>query len=135
VLVGVFCLALLYLLSQTVLRTSIEASEQHAYRRVGRGLRNPRRLRDAPLRISFLTLSMFVGYPLYWLYSTFAVQLALLTYCLLVLTTALLYLLACDPLPPQAVGGLARVSHQAPAHTAVPESSGGRTGLRRSRAA
>ena len=100
IVVGIFCLAVLYLLSRTVFKVSIETSERNAYERISRGLRNPRRLRDAPLRISFLTVSIFLGYPLYWLYTRFAVQLALLTSVLLVLTTALLYLLACDPLPP-----------------------------------
>jgi len=115
VMVGISCLAVLYLLSQTVFKVSIETSEQNAYQRVSRGLRNPRRLRDAPLRLSFLTVSVFLGYPLYWLYSRYAVQVALLTYVLLALTTVLLYMLACDPLPPcrgrvaEWLGGTARV--------------------------
>lgn len=36
----------------------VEASEQSAYHRVSRGLRNPRRLRDALLRILLLTLTI-----------------------------------------------------------------------------
>jgi len=127
VAVGAVCLALLYFLGQTVFRTSIEASEQHAYRRVSRGLRNPRRMRDAPLRISFLTVTVFLAYPLYWLYASYGVQLALLTYFLLELTTALLYLLACDPLPPGAVRASAQVSRRVPAREALPGSSEGRT--------
>jgi hypothetical protein len=108
VLVGLFCAILLYVLSQTIFKVPIEASEHHAYRRVAKGLRNPRRVRDALLRISFLTLSLVLLYPLALLYSipsAFApvrvrLSLILLTYSLIVLTTVVLYLLACDPLPP-----------------------------------
>ena len=34
-----------------------------AYRRVAKGMRNPRRVRDAQLRISFLTLTVLLGGP------------------------------------------------------------------------
>jgi sterol desaturase/sphingolipid hydroxylase (fatty acid hydroxylase superfamily) len=109
-LVGVFCVILLYVLSQTIFKVPIEAYETNAYRRVAKGLRNPRRVRDALLRISFLTLSLVLLYPLAILYSipiaSISIQirerlpLILLTYSLIVLTTVVLYLLACDPLPP-----------------------------------
>ena len=110
VMVGLFCTVLLYVLSQTIFKVPIEASENHAYRRVAKGLRNPRRVRDAVLRISFLTLSLVLAYPLILLYTipgAFAPirirsSLILLTYSLIVLTTVVLYLLACDPLPPNA---------------------------------
>jgi hypothetical protein len=134
IVVGVVCLLLLYFLSQTVFRTSIEASEQHAFRRVAGGTRNPRRLRDAPLRLAFLTVTVFLSYPLYWLYSRYGVPLGLLTLFLLELTTALLYLLACDPLPPEAARAGARVAGVSPASRAVPESSEGQTAVRASRA-
>jgi hypothetical protein len=98
--VGLFCAGVLYVLTQTVFRVSIEASEQNAYRRVARGLRNPRRLRDAQLRISFLTLSILFSYPTLVLYRTLRLHIALLSYSLIVLTTVLLYVVACDPLPP-----------------------------------
>lgn len=109
VLVGLFCAVLLYVLSQTIFKVPIEASEQNAYRRVAKGLRNPRRVRDALLRISFLTLSLVLLYPLAFLYSVpltslnirVRLPLVLLTYSLIVLTTIVLYLLACDPLPPR----------------------------------
>jgi len=52
--VGLFCGALLYVLPQTVFKVSIEEYENNAYRRVAKGVRNPRRIRDALLRISFL---------------------------------------------------------------------------------
>src|SRR4030095_2655407 len=39
---GVFCTTLMYVLSQTVLRVPIETHETSAYRRVAKGLRNPR---------------------------------------------------------------------------------------------
>ena len=111
VFVGVFCAGLLYVLTQTVFRVPIETYENNAYQRVAKGLRNPRRLRDAPLRISFLTLSILLPYPLVLFSVNLRVNLpidefkrlypfALLTYALIVLTTVVLYLLACDPLPP-----------------------------------
>lgn len=98
--VAAFCGGLLYLLTQTVFRDPIEASEGDAYRRVAKGHRNPRRLRDAPLRISFLTLSVLMSYPVVLVYTTLRLQVALLSYSLILLTTVVLYLLACDPLPP-----------------------------------
>jgi hypothetical protein len=99
VAVVAFCGLLLYGLSQTVFKVSIEASEQEAYRRVSKGLRNPRRLRDAPLRTSFLTLSVILLYPLL-LVQALRATFTLLTYSLVPLTTLLLYVLSCDPLPP-----------------------------------
>jgi hypothetical protein len=71
-----------------------------AYQRVARGLRNPRRLRDAPLRTSFLTLCLFLAGPVLFVYVNLHIHLVLLTYVLILLTTIVLYLLACDPLPP-----------------------------------
>jgi hypothetical protein len=97
---AVFCAGVLYVLTQTIFREPVEAYEDAAYRRVSKGLRNPRRLRDAPLRISFLTLSIVLLYPSLFVYIALRQALALLTYSLIVLTTAVLYLLACDPLPP-----------------------------------
>jgi hypothetical protein len=97
---GVFCTGLLYTLTQTIFKVSIEAYENSAYHRVAKGFRNPRRIRDALLRISFLTLSIVLAYPVVFLYFNYRVTMALLTYCLIVLTTVVLYLLACDPLPP-----------------------------------
>jgi hypothetical protein len=98
--VAIFCAGLFYLLTQTIFKESIEVSETNAYRRVAKGFRNPRRVRDAVLRISFLTLSFVLSYPLYFVYVTLKMHVVLVTYCLIVLTTAVLYLLACDPLPP-----------------------------------
>jgi hypothetical protein len=97
---ALFCAALLYVLTQTVLKVPIETYEQSAYRRVAKGLRNPRRLRDAPLRIAFLTFSIAFIAPLGLAYAVLHVKAAALMYLLIVLTTAVLYLLACDPLPP-----------------------------------
>jgi hypothetical protein len=79
---------------------SIEAYEAAAYRRVAKGLRNPRWLRDAPLRTSFLTLSLLLFGPVAFVSINLRIPLILLTYSLIVLTTVVLYLLACDPLPP-----------------------------------
>jgi hypothetical protein len=98
--VGMFCTALLYLLSQTVFKTPIETYEAGAYRRVAQGMRNPRRIRDAVLRISFLTLCFMLSYPVLLAYTVLRLHIVLLTYALVVLTTIVLYLLACDPLPP-----------------------------------
>src|SRR4051794_9341284 len=64
--VSVFCGGVFFALTRTVFRTSIDVSEYEAYRRVAKGLRNPRRIRDAQLRIAFLTLSVVLSIPL-WL--------------------------------------------------------------------
>ena len=100
VLAGLFAAALLYVLTQTVFKVSIEAYEAAACRRVANGLRNPRSLRDAPLRTSFLTLSILLFAPVVFVSINLRIPLILLTYSLIVLTTVVLYLLACDPLPP-----------------------------------
>jgi hypothetical protein len=97
---GLFCSGLLYVLTQTIFKVPIEAYENSAYRRVAKGLRNPRRIRDALLRISFLTLSIVLFYPILFVYINLRLHIALLSYSLIVLTTVVLYLLACDPLPP-----------------------------------
>jgi hypothetical protein len=100
VMAALFGAALLYVLTQTVFKVSIEAYEAAAYRRVAKGLRNPRWLRDAPLRTSFLTLSLLLFGPVAFVSINLRIPLILLTYSLIVLTTVVLYLLACDPLPP-----------------------------------
>jgi hypothetical protein len=97
---GVFCAGVLYVLTQTVFKEPIETYEQSAYHRVAKGLRNPRRIRDMQLRFSFLTLSVLLLSPVVLAYAVLGSRLALLTYSLVVLTTTVLYLLACDPLPP-----------------------------------
>jgi hypothetical protein len=102
IIVTLFCGGLLYVLSQTIFKVSIEAYEKNAYLRVAKGLRNPRRVRDAPLRISFLTLSILLCYPVLFVYLSLRLQIVLLTYSLILLTTVVLYLLACDPLSPSA---------------------------------
>jgi hypothetical protein len=91
---------LLFLLTQTIFKVPIETYEAGAYRRVANGFRNPRRLRDAVLRISFLFLSLFLWYPIVFIYLHLGLPIVLLTYSLIVLTTILLYVMACDPLPP-----------------------------------
>ena len=98
--VGLFCGGVLYVLTQTVFKVPIEEYESNAFRRVAKGYRNPRRVRDALLRISFLTLSIVLGYPILAAYFALRVRIALLSYFLIVLMTLLLYLHACDPLPP-----------------------------------
>jgi hypothetical protein len=107
VFIALFCSGVWYALTQTVFKEPIEAYEQNTYMRVANGLRNPRRLRDAPLRISFLTLSLLflVVLPLLWYPPTLVYvrphrAIVLLSYSLIALTTIVLYLLACDPLPP-----------------------------------
>ena len=99
-LVALFCSGLLYVLTQTVFKVPIEVYEIDAYRRVAKGFRNPRRVRDALLRISFLTLSFVLCYPILFVYINLRLHVVLLSYSLIVLTTVVLYLLACDPLPP-----------------------------------
>jgi hypothetical protein len=107
---ALFCGALVYVLTQTIFRTPIETYELAAYQRVARGLRNPRRIRDALLRTSFLTLCLVLAYPVLFVYGNMSAlpvrlkpdtaNLVVLSYLLIVLTTLVLYLLACDPLPP-----------------------------------
>ena len=111
VALALFCGGVLSLLTQTIFKVTIETYEASAYRRVAKGLRNARRVRDAPLRIAFLTLAVLLFFPMV-LRSTQAsinrsstfhwrsTSLPFLSYSLIVLTTAVLYLLACDPLPP-----------------------------------
>ena len=119
--VAIFCAALLYVLIQTLFRESIEAYERSAYQRVANRLRNPRRERDALLRISFLTLAIFLPYPAVLVYAELDMQVLLLTYPLIVLTTAVLYLLACDPLPPSEVKVHERAGGRVPVPATVEE--------------
>ena len=100
IFIGAFCAILLYALAQTVFKVPIESLESNAYRRVAKGFRNPRRVRDAPLRISFLTLSVLLLYPIVLVYLNLHIGILILSYSLVVLTTAVLYLLACDPMAP-----------------------------------
>ena len=115
VFVSLFCGGVLLILSRTLFRESIEAKEADAYRRVQKGFVNPRRLRDAQLRISFLTLSLLLGPLMLAAWINLHQLIALLTSTLIVLTTVVLYVLACDPLPPcegkvtEWVRGLARL--------------------------
>src|SRR4051812_26292506 len=97
---ALFCGGVFFVLTRTLFEVSIDASETQAYRRVAKGLRNPRRIRDAQLRIAFLTLSVLLAWPLWFAYVALGLRFMLLTEALAVLTTAVLYLLACDPLPP-----------------------------------
>jgi len=124
-LVGLFCCGLLYVLTQTIFKVPIEAYENDAYRRVAKGFRNPRRVRDALLRISFLTLSIALCYPILFVYVNLRVHAVLLSYSLIVLTTVVLYLLACDPLPPCAGKLRAWLRGSAPSRLAASESSSG----------
>jgi hypothetical protein len=100
VFVALFCGGVFLVLTRTIFRTSIEGSETEAYRRIAKGLRNPRRTRDVQLRIAFLTLLIVLSYPLWFAYVSLHLRFALLTEALIVLTTVVLYVLACDPLPP-----------------------------------
>lgn len=116
VVVAVFCVALVYALVQTLFRESIEAHENSAFRRVADGKRNPRRVRDAVLRVSFLALTLFFGCAGVAVYATLELRILLQTLPLLILTTGVLYLLACDPLPPRAV----KVREERPGMAQVP---------------
>jgi hypothetical protein len=121
--VGLFCSGLLYVLTQTNFKVPIEAYENEAYRRVAKGFRNPRRVRDAQLRISFLTLSFVLFYPILFVYMNLRLSILLLTYSLIVLTTVVLYLLACDPLPPSAAKLKQWLRGSAPSRLSALESS------------
>ena len=98
--VALFCGGVLFVLTRTIFEVPIDLSEAAAYQRAARGLRNPRRIRDVQLRITFLTLLVVLSYPLWLAYATLHLRLALLTEALILLTTVVLYVLACDPLPP-----------------------------------
>ena len=100
IFVALFCSGVFWMLSRTIFKMSIDVAEAQAYSRVAKGLRNPRRVRDAQLRIAFLTLSIVLSYPLWLAYITLHLKFILMTEALIGLTTAVLYVLACDPLPP-----------------------------------
>jgi hypothetical protein len=100
VFLALICGGVLYVLTRTIFKAPIEASESAAYRRVAKGVRNPRRVRDAPLRIAFLTLSVLLSYPFWFAYVVLRLRFVLLAEALILLTTLVLYILACDPLPP-----------------------------------
>src|SRR3984893_16930404 len=100
IFVALVCGGVCFVLTRTVFKVSIEASEAAAYRRLAKGLRNPRRIRDAQLRIAFLTLSIVLSYSLWLAYVTLRLRLGLGTEALIILTTVVLYVLACYPLPP-----------------------------------
>jgi hypothetical protein len=136
-LVALFCAGLLYVLTQTLFKVPIEVYESHAYRRVAKGFRNPRRVRDALLRISFLTLSLVLPYPTLFVYLKLKgpypalvlylqgkIHFVLLSYSLVLLTTVVLYLLACDPLPPCPGKVREWLRGLAPSRLATPESDG-----------
>jgi len=103
-----FCGGLLYLLTQTLFKVPVETYENNEYRRVSRGFRNPRRVRDAQLRIAFLTFSLMLFFPVLFVYRyprvlailNLGASSFIIAHGLTVLTTVVLYLLACDPLPP-----------------------------------
>src|SRR6185295_14596544 len=82
--------------------------ENNEYRRVSKGFRNPRRARDALLRIAFLTFSLMLFFPVVFVYQypqvlailNLRLSSFMIAHGLTVLTTVTLYLVACDPLPP-----------------------------------
>ena len=122
---ALFCSGLLYVLSQTIFKVSVEVHENSAYQRVAKGFRNPRRVQDALLRIPFLTLSVVLFYPILLIYLNLRLHIPVLSYSLIVLTTVVLYLMACDPLPP-CVGKVREwLRGSAPSRLAPSESSGG----------
>ena len=100
VFVALFCSGVFFVLTRTIFKTPIDFLEKGVYLRLANGLRNPRRIRDVQLRIAFLTLSIVLSYPLWLAYITLHLRFALFTEALIVLTTVILYVLACDPLPP-----------------------------------
>src|SRR4029078_9240769 len=102
IFVALVCGGVFFVLARTIFKVSIETSESFAYRRVAKGLRNPRRIRDAQLRIAFLTLSIVLSYPLWFAYRLLHLRFIPLLAALVLLTTVILYVLASDPLPPSA---------------------------------
>jgi hypothetical protein len=128
VFVALFCGAVFFVLTRTIFKTSIELFETEAYRRVATGLRNPRRIRDAQLRIAFLTLSIMLSYPLWLAFVRLHVSFALFTEALVILTTVVLYVLACDPLPPCAGKVREWLRRLAPARSAKAQPAGSSLG-------
>ena len=64
-LVMLFCAGLLYALMQTIFRVPIEVYELHAYRRVAKGFRNPRRLQGCASFVSpFSRCCVALSYPI-----------------------------------------------------------------------
>jgi hypothetical protein len=128
IFIAVFCAVLLYALTQTVFKVSIETYESNAYRRVAKGLRNSRRVRDALLRVSFLFLSLclfglgsFINFlRLQYPELENPFRLVALGSSMVVVTTVVLYLLACDPLPPCAGKVTAWLRRAAPARAPLP---------------
>jgi hypothetical protein len=47
IFVALFCGGVFFVLTRAIFKVSIEVSETAAYQRVAKGLRNPRRIRDA----------------------------------------------------------------------------------------
>src|SRR6185369_10691155 len=88
--VALFCGGVFFVLTRTIFKSSIDLAEAEAYRRVAKGLRNPRRIRDAQLRIAFLTLSLVLSYPLWYAYLQLRQRFILLTEALILLTTVVL---------------------------------------------
>jgi hypothetical protein len=123
IFVASFCTGVLWILSRTLFRMSIDAAEAQAYVRLAKGLRNPRRVRDAQLRIAFLTLSIVLSYPLWLAYVTLHLHFVLLTEALIGLTTIVLYVLACDPLPPSSAKVTEWLRDMAPAPSANPSTT------------
>ena len=98
--VALFAGIVFFVLTRTIFRTSFELAEIEAYRRVAKGGRNPRRIRDVQLRTVFLMLTIVLSFPLWVAYLTLHLRFVLLIQVLVVLTTVVLYVLGCDPLPP-----------------------------------
>ena len=119
IFVALVCGGVFFVLTRTIFKVSVETSETAAYRRVAKGLRNPRRIRDAQLRIAFLTLSAVLSYPLWLAYTTLHLRFTLLMEALIVLTTVVLYVLACDPLPPCTAKATAWLRALVPARDSV----------------
>src|SRR5207247_2733801 len=55
IFVALFCGGVFFVLTRTIFKISIEASETEAYRRVAKGLKNPAPLRDAQPRVAVRT--------------------------------------------------------------------------------
>jgi hypothetical protein len=61
-------------------------------------------------------------HPILFMYFNLRVHIALLSYSLIVLTTVVLYLLACDPLPPAREKSVIGFKDRAPSQVAASES-------------
>ena len=78
------------------------------------------------MRTLFVSLSVVLAVPVVVVYLTLHLTILLLSHSLIVLTTLVLYLLACDPLPPCAGKVTEWLRGMAPSRATAPETDASR---------